>query len=188
MTNLFRQKKFIIVVSVIAVLVAAFVIIAFMFKSAVVETETKTNTINNDVYYSISHKLTKGSDLILQVMADKDDISEDLIKLNLIIQQESNQHYEIDKLSSIIISKPETEFFNNFVSYRDGNYSIPNTSITNDSKEQYLHSDNYIYYTAIIRKNELESGLILDISYNIKGRGLYFNNSFNGFKQSFIIN
>lgn len=188
MTNLFKHKKFIIIASVIVILVSAFAIIALMFKSAVVKTEMETNTINNDVYYSVSHKLTKGSDLMLQVMADKDSISDDLIKLNLIIQQENNQYYEINNLSSIIISKPEMEFTNNFVSYGEGNYSIPKTSITNESKKQYLHSDNYIYYTAIMSKDELETGLILDISYNIKGKGLYFNNSFNGFKQSLIIN
>ncbi len=187
MVNIFKQKKLIIIIPIIVILASVFVIVALLFNDDIIETEAETNTINNDIYCFINHKFTKGSDLTLQVMVDKDDISDNLVKLNFIIQQENNKHYEIDSLNSIIISKPEMEFINSFVSYNEGNYSIPNTSITNDSKKQYLYSDNYIYYTAIVNKEELETGLVLDVSYNIKGKGLYFNNSFNGYKQSVIV-
>lgn len=187
MANITKQKKLTIIVCTILILALISVIVTLLFKDAVIKTETNTNKINNDVYCFINHKFTKGSDLTLLVMVDKDDISDDLIKLNVIIQQENNTHYQISNLNSIIISEPEMEFINNFVSYSGGDYSIPETNITDNSKKQYLYSDNYIYYTAIVNKDELETGLALDVSYNIEGAGLYFSNSFKGYKQSIAI-
>ena len=139
---------------------------------------------NSASYYFIKHDFSKGSDLTMNICVDKEELNEEMIKLCITIQQESESDYKLSRINAHLNADIETEFIESFVSCGKGQYSIPITNISETSRKQILNGEDYVYYTAIVRKSELSEGLTLDISYDIKGVNLYCTKSFTGIKNT----
>lgn len=180
------MKKIITIALIITVILA---LGGFMlsFSDALENVTNETMSENDADYYFIKHNFSKGSDLNMTICVDKEVLSEELMQLRIAIQQDKNNSYKICRLKADITSDLNAEFIERFVSYGNGQYVVPETDISKTARRQILNGDDYIYYTAIIRRNEFSENMTLDISYNIQGINQYFINSFNGMKKTIQI-
>lgn len=135
----------------------------------------------------IHHSFKKGESLDLSVSAIREDVDENTVKLSILISPDKETDYSVGRLSAVLISDGDVHFRDNLVSYGGGNYSEPENAYENNRYEQLLNGENYIHYTALLSREDAENEFLLEITYSLKGRDLYFMNTFDGNKFSVII-
>lgn len=143
--------------------------------------EEKRETDLNTNIWGISHEIGKEEKLELTITQNVSTISDDIYKVDLLINQAKNKNYSIKNLYLSYIIDENDIIISNFYGIGNGEFKEGNISYKNGVAINCTNEGNYMQCTFIIKCNSAEhlyDTNAIDLSYDIVGHFPYTANIF----------
>ena len=176
-----KIKRGLVIVSSAAVLAAALTAVvlfsAFSVKGfdkdekILMDTESVKETL-------VTHTFDNGGELDMIVSSVKTQIAENTYMVRVIVEQNASdkQEFELSRLSAVLDIGGAYAY--SPTADGNGEHFVPEVSYTGENRGYRITGTDYICFESVIQTENKDPELILDLSYNISGKGIYFFNSF----------
>lgn len=182
------MKKLFIKITIIVLIIVSLIISVVILthsnqtivnESKLIEEKRETNLSTN--IWGISHEIEKKRKLELTISQNVSKISDDIYKVDLLINQAENKNYFIENINlSYIINENDT-LISNFYGIGNGEFKEGNISYNNGVSINCMNKENYMQCSFIIKSNSAEhlyDPNAIDLSYDIVGHFPYIANRF----------
>ncbi len=184
----FNLKKLIIKIIIAVLIIVSLSISALIFFNSHKNIENKCKlieekrelTLNTNIW-GISHEIENGKKLELTVTQNVSSISEEIYKVDLLINQAENDNYSVKDINLSYRISENDVLISNFYGIGFGEYKEGEISYDSGVSINCLSENNYMFCTFIIKSNSAEhlyAPDAFDLSYDIIGHFPYTANRF----------
>lgn len=174
-----KNKVLKIFACVIAVLVIIAVVLVVLMKAIYKDKITDTSTKMVDKTFLVSHTLESGNEINTSFLSEISCSDSREFSLKMLFNYAQNEHYQVKNLSiTVTFADDVTLPFNSYKN--DGNVSFSHNVLS-------CHFDGDYADLAFNFEGDLTQDVKVQISYDIKGKGLYSFNEFSDQKSEFYI-